>query len=287
MKKNITILGHPNPDVDSIISGSLLSEYLRFKGYNANYVIPDSSIDEESRQIVKLFGIESDKYKGSVEDDSYLILVDHHETEFKGNVVAVIDHHPTIKKFDYPVYINKKASATSKLVYDIIKNDSPEFLNSIYIERILVAMLVDTCSFKSSKTNTVDIPWAKEICEELSLDFDKLKKIGYCLTNLDNLEKASINGFKQFTYGDKIVKTSYIQCDSFKEHSVYQILNILSARVKSEDIFMWMFLVTDIESEKSWEYQISSSNISLTNYDYIASRGSVIMPKIEKMIKNI
>ena len=286
MKKKITILGHQNPDVDSIISGVLLSEYLTFKGHDCSYVIPDTSVDEESAEIVSLFGIDCKKYQNNIPDGSDLILVDHHETTFDGKVLAVIDHHPTLKEFDYPVYINKKSSSTSKLIYDIVKGENETFLTKEFIRRVLVAMLVDTCSFKSSKTNPSDIPWTQDICKKLDLDFEELKKIGYCLTNLDNIHKASIHGFKQFKYDNKVVKTSYIQRDSFNQDKISQIVNILQEKVISEEIFMWMFLVTDIEAEKSLEYRIYSDKVELFKHDFIASRGSNIMPEIERIIKN-
>ena len=41
------ILGHQNPDVDSIVSGYLLEQYLNRCGYVSKFMIPDSVIEEE------------------------------------------------------------------------------------------------------------------------------------------------------------------------------------------------------------------------------------------------
>lgn len=284
MKKNIVILGHQNPDVDSMVSGVVLSEYLKHRGYNCSYIIPDRVVDEESAIIISNFGIDYKKYQGDIPNDSYLILVDHHETIHKGNVLAVIDHHPTIKEFNYPIYINKKSSSTSKLIYDIIKNEDNSFLTKKIMEQLIIAMLVDTCSFKSSKTNPNDILWTKDICDELNLDLDKLKTVGYCLTDLKNPATSCTHGFKQFTYHNKLVKTSYIQCDSFNFDKINANIEILKDKVKKDNIFMWMFLVTDIKNEKSLEYRIYSDKIDLIKHNFIVSRGSNIMPEIEKLI---
>ena len=39
------ILGHENPDVDSIISGYLLEKLMLSKGFKAEFIIPDKKID--------------------------------------------------------------------------------------------------------------------------------------------------------------------------------------------------------------------------------------------------
>ena len=45
------ILGHQNPDVDSIVSGYLLEQYLNRCGYVSKFMIPDSVIDEENLRV--------------------------------------------------------------------------------------------------------------------------------------------------------------------------------------------------------------------------------------------
>lgn len=281
---NITVIGHQNPDVDSIVSGIVLSKYLKYKGYNCSYIIPEQFIDKETSQILSKFGIDCNSYKNNIPNNSKLILVDHHETVYNGEVVAVIDHHPTIKNFDYPIYINKKASSTSKLIYDIIKKEDESFLTKDIIEQLIVALLVDTCSFKSSKTNPSDIPWTKNICSQLNLDFEKLKTVGYCLTDLKDPYISSVNGFKEFKYIDKIVKTSYIQCEFFDFNKINDNINILKTKVKEDNIFMWVFIVVDIKNEKTLEYRIYSNKVDLLHHDFIASRGTNIMPTIELLI---
>lgn len=284
--KDIIVLGHVNPDVDSILSGIILSKYLIYKGYKASYLIPDKNIDKETKVILESFKIDFTEYQGELNKDSSLILVDHYETDYKNQVVAVIDHHPTSKKFDYPIYINKKSSSTAKLIYDIINKNDKDFLDKDIIELIIVATMVDTCSFKSSKTNKEDIQWSIDMCNSLSLDYNTLINIGYCLTDLSNPNDSSLNGFKQFVYNEKIVKTSYIQCDNFYYNKIQEHLNILFDKIKKEDIYMWMFMVIDVKNEKTIEYRIYKNKINEIYHEGIVSRGTTIMPIIEKLLIN-
>lgn len=284
--KDIIVLGHVNPDVDSILSGIILSKYLIYKGYKASYLIPDKNIDKETKVVLESFKIDFTEYQGELNKDSSLILVDHYETDYKNQVLAVIDHHPTSKKFDYPIYINKKSSSTAKLIYDIINKNDKDFLDKDIIELIIVATMIDTCSFKSSKTNKEDIQWSIDMCNSLSLDYNTLINIGYCLTDLSNPNDSSLNGFKQFVYNEKIVKTSYIQCDNFYYNKIQEHLNILFDKIKKEDIYMWMFMVIDVKNEKTIEYRIYKNKINEIYHEGIVSRGTTIMPIIEKLLMN-
>lgn len=283
MKKSICILGHKNPDVDSIISGYLLSSYMRYKGYCASYVIPDEIVDEETLSILSSVGmnIEFASRYNTHENDS-LILLDHHETEQLGDVLAVIDHHPTDKVFDYPIYINKKASSTTKLIYDLLECDK-EYISKRFIELVVTGILVDTCSFRSTKTNKDDIPWVKDMCDKFNLDFTKMCRIGDSLTDLSNIDKASIHGYKEFSYNNNIVKTSYIQTREVSQQVLDSILDNLCEKVENSDIAMWMFLHVDLGENTSVEYRIYKDKTEINEYDYVVSRGSTIMPKIEKI----
>ena len=49
--KKIIILGHENPDVDSIVSGYILEKILLKKGYDVEFIIPDENIEEETLSI--------------------------------------------------------------------------------------------------------------------------------------------------------------------------------------------------------------------------------------------
>ena len=65
------ILGHSNPDVDSILSGILLEKVLN-KKYNTDeykFIIPEEHIDTTSDNIIKELGIDLDKYKDNLQTE--------------------------------------------------------------------------------------------------------------------------------------------------------------------------------------------------------------------------
>lgn len=280
----IIILGHKNPDVDSIISGYLLSSYLRYKKFDVSYVIPDEEIDEETLEILNICSVDTKVFSCGVSKSSKLILVDHHETKFKNEVIAVIDHHPTIKQFNYPVYINKLASSTTKHIYDIVSNECPEYITRRFVELVVIGMAVDTCSFRSSKSKPGDKEWVIEMCEKYDLNVENIMKIGDCITDTSDIYKASIHGYKGYNYFGKSIGTSYIQVRDIDENTLNLILNVLKNKVTDNSLRMWIFIVVDMLNSTSKVYKISNNKIDTEEYDFIISRGSNIMPEVEKLM---
>ena len=57
------ILGHENPDVDSLISGYLLEKIMKIRGYDVSFCIPDESISAESEKICNKYGLYLGEYR--------------------------------------------------------------------------------------------------------------------------------------------------------------------------------------------------------------------------------
>ena len=58
------ILGHVNPDVDSVLSGVLLERILnRYTNNEFKFIIPDDFIDDITKKIVNDLGIDISKYQ--------------------------------------------------------------------------------------------------------------------------------------------------------------------------------------------------------------------------------
>ena len=144
----IVILGHENPDVDSLLSGILLEKYMKntYK-QNFEFIIPDGNVDEESKQILKSIGIDISSYcHKQVNPGDTLLLVDHNvENRFNNEIIGIIDHHPTIeqeeKKENYCININQNSCSTTAIIGEMFDiKDKNDFTLA------LVGALVDTAS---------------------------------------------------------------------------------------------------------------------------------------------
>jgi len=280
-KHRIIVLSHANPDVDSIISGNLMQKLLRSKGCTADYIIPDKNISEETETICLKYGINPRDYKGEVPEDANLFLVDHYKTDFEGKVIGIIDHHPTNETIQCGKYTNTDSSSTAMLIYNL----EPSIFNIDDIKRVAIANLIDTICFSSTKTVQSDKEWTIRVCKENGFDYEEMYSDGLCLTDITDLEVASINGEKKYSYNGNKVKSSYIQFKDIEQDKLNQLINILKQRLINEELDMWVFVAHNMDEFRTDAYLITEDNCEVINYENVASRGTTIMPFVEKRFK--
>ena len=290
--KKITILGHDNIDVDSVVSALLTSKLLRFLRIENEFLILDEVKEDDTYKTLKeLFGIDLKVYQRLEEsEDRNLLLLDHYETSHKGTVIACIDHHPTKQKYEYDFMYVRDSCATAYLVYELMKEISYTFLNSD-IKMVVTAMLIDTVSFRSSKTIESEAYIARELAKRYKLDFELLEKYGMSLTKIENLTDEEIisNGEKWYSYRRKNdVASSYLQLYGMPSCEVLQHwLDLISQKCLKTKADMIVFLIYDIKAQKTHEYRVFVGRTEMVCHQGILSRGKHIMPKIEARVLNL
>lgn len=279
--QKIIILGHECPDVDSIVSGYLLEKCLLKSGYEAKFYILDKEINKETLEILKKYNFDASYYQNNFFEDeaNAYFLVDHNERNINGEIIGIIDHHPTSKKIDIECYFNNPISSTA--LYICKENEN--LLNKEDIELAIVATMLDTCSFNSTKGRDEDKKWVINKCNELGLDYNELYKDGIYCTPIIDLNKSSLNGLKKYNYNGKKVESSYVHIDNYdsNKEKINQIIDILREYKNINDLVMFVFIVHDMEKLKTRVYKIGNT-IQEVKYDRYTSRGNDIMPSIEK-----
>ena len=275
------ILGHENPDVDCFVSGYLLEKVMKKRGYDVSFCIPDKVLSTESETICSKYKLNVRKYMvDKLEEDAKYILVDHNEREVPGEIIAVLDHHPTPKdKSDIPYYRNEKISATALL----IAKECQEELTKKDVELACLATFMDTVSFHSTKTVKKDMSWVNEMTTRYELDYDEMYREGLCLTELTDVEEIAFNGLKKADYDGFTIHSSYIQIvDLEKNEKIIQdILKKLKKYRKKEKVDLFVFIVYDMTNFYTKVYKIND-DIDYDEYFLYASRGNTIIPDIVK-----
>lgn len=282
--KNVTIIGHDNIDVDAALSGILLSKLLDFLKIENKFCILEEVKKDETYEIIKeLLDIDLKDYQGSEEKHRNLFLVDHYETMHNGNVVGIIDHHPTKQEKDYKFMYLRNSTATAYMIYEMM--EAVNFpIKEEEAKMILVAMLVDTISFRSSKAIKKEVEQAKILAKKYGLDYDFLEKKGLCLTPIDTLEINDIitNGQKWYNYAGKKVGSSYLQLYGMpKKEQIPIWLNRLKEKLLETCSDMLVLVIFETKSNMTYEYQIMCDCIKKIENKGILSRGKNIMPLIE------
>ena len=282
----IIILGHENPDVDSIVSGYLLQKIMKKKGYSSEFVIPDNKIEQATLDICRKNRLEPTKFMRKIDlenPESKYILVDHNERELGGKIVCIIDHHPTDKEPDIDNYYNQKISSTACYICQ----GNEDLLTKEDLRLAIIATMVDTASFHSTKGRKEDKEWVLNICDSHDLNYAELYKEGLCLTSLENIKEVSLNGIKKYNYDGKKVESSYIQIEnpSLEENKINQIINILKKYVVIEGIDAFVFIIHDMTKFKTMYFLITKDKIENRYYEMYTSRGNTIMPEVKRLLK--
>ena len=280
MEKYI-ILGHENPDIDSIISGVIYENYLRRKGHRVEFIIPDQALDEDTINLCLKYSLNPKLYQRELtyNKETKFILLDHYKRENIGEVVQIIDHHPTTEQPNVKNYINKSSSSTTCL---LVRGNESDYTER-EIELACLAAMVDTASFNSTKSTLGDRLWVISMCNKYGFDINELYEDGLCLTNINNIEKASFNGLKKYNYNGYNIESSYIQIKNITEQKekIIEMIETIKNYKTEKDLEKFIFIVHDMEAFKTTTYEIGETDVTTKNYPQYTSRGNTIMPEIE------
>ena len=191
---NIFIMGHKNPDMDSLGASIGLWSSIRQLGKNCNIIIDNdiTAIDYYMTKLKKddkydnLF-ISSEEAEKNINDKTLLIIVDVHNKGYVKNIDLVekinrkiiIDHHrrsPDIIEGALLNYIEVYASSTSEMVTELIQYmlQKPR-IPKIVAEGLLGGIFMDTKGFQfKSGVRTFD---AAAFLRSLGADTIEVKKM--------------------------------------------------------------------------------------------------------------
>lgn len=285
--EKVSIIGHDNIDVDAFLSGILLSKLLEFLEIKNEFIILEEVKENETYKIIQeLFGINMKKYVNKKENITRKLLIeDHYETKHFGEVIACIDHHPNNGGRKYPFLYSRTACSTSYMVYELMQEVEYE-ISEFEAKMIIVSMMIDTVSFRSGKTVEKEVIEAKKLAEQYGINYEELEKYCLCLTPIDEYSVSEIinNGHKYYQYKGNKVKSSYIQIyGEIGSEYIIKWISAIKHSIKMESIKMWVFIIFECKTEKTYEYRITKNKVELIESKGILSRGTNIMPKIEKL----
>lgn len=285
----ITIIGHDNIDVDSVLSGILLTKLCQYLKINACFVIMQNIRKNDTYQIVReLADVEMEDYEEVEENElRQLFLVDHYETIHNGKVIGCIDHHPTEKENTYEFSYVRNCTAAVYMIYELMKSANYP-LTAEDAKMVVIGMMIDTTAFRSSKAIFEEVKEAQEIAKKYNLNYDYLQNYCLCLTPIEKMtvEEITSNGQKKYNYNGHKVKSSYLQLDGLPNGDLLnEWLTYLHNKVinKVEEVEMLVFIIFDTKMNLTYEYQVINENTKKIIHKGILSRGKDIMPKIERM----
>ena len=257
------IVGHKNPDTDSICSSIVLSHFLD--------AIPArlGDLNPESEFILKRFGVMEPELITSAEGKE-LILVDHSEKSQsledldKGRIIGIIDHHKVgITTSEPIIYIAKPLGSTATIVGELYFKGMMEFIGGKNRELkedlaglLLSAIISDTVLFKSPTTTNTDRDIAERLAkiagiEDINAYGMEILKAKSTVGSMKPEEIVNLD-YKEFNFNGKkigIGQVEVIDVDEI-ESKKEEIYSILEEKI-NEGYDLILFLITDIMKEGS------------------------------------
>lgn len=247
-KQEVYVLGHNNPDADSIFSSYLLSNILNKLNIKAHFAILKDNYTycNGDKKLIQDYLKEQPIMVDNIKDKKF-ILVDHNHLDglVKKNVIGAIDHH-TITNEIYDT-LEMEYASTGLLIYDLFKN---QYSFSEY-EKQLIALTVfaDTEYLCSPRFTKEDEKLLQQL--HVQLDVKQLQQKYFFINNFeDTIEHNLKMNYKEYDVQGKQVCRTLIYSYN-KEYEDYFDTYVTYLKTKQES---WLMIWANYENKETTFY---------------------------------
>ncbi|MET4692338.1 manganese-dependent inorganic pyrophosphatase [Endozoicomonas lisbonensis] len=255
----IQVVGHSNPDSDSICSALAAAEWLKISRGVEAVAVAQGEVTGETAFILNEAGVEAPALCESVEGKK-VWLVDFTdlgqgpEGLDKADIMGVIDHHrlgdlTTVNPLEMWIW---PVGCSSTILFNLFRMENVKIERSIAI-LMLGAIISDTVAFRSPTCTDKDREAAKQLAEEAGISlYDFTDSLLRAKTNLDGLTIDSLvdRDLKQYAINGANVVVGQVEIASFEqvEDKIEALDAELQARCEQEGFKLASLMLTDITS---------------------------------------
>ncbi|WP_404348950.1 manganese-dependent inorganic pyrophosphatase [Sutcliffiella horikoshii] len=254
----VLVLGHKNPDTDSICSAIAYAELKKQLGMDAEPVRL-GELNGETEFALKEFNSEVPRLVETVANEvKEVILVDHNERQQSVSdidqvrVLEVIDHH-RIANFETadPLYYRAEpVGCTATILNKLFKENGVEISKPV-AGLMLSAIISDSLLFKSPTCTEQDVQAAKELAEIAGVNAEEyglaMLKAGADISDKTVEQLISLDA-KEFQMGDYKVEIAQVNTVDTNDVLAKQeeLEAVITANVADKDLDLFLLVVTDI-----------------------------------------
>ena len=256
----IQVVGHSNPDSDSICSALVAAEWLKSARGVEAVAVSQGEVTGETAFILGEAGVEAPALCGNVENEA-VWLVDFSdlgqgpEGLAKADIKGIIDHHrlgdlTTVNPLEAWIW---PVGCSSTILFNLFR------MEAVKIERHLAVLMLgaivsDTVAFRSPTCTDKDREAARMLAEEAGLDLDAFSdNLLRVKTNLDGLTIESLvdRDLKQYSINGGDVVVGQVEIASFQqvEDKIDALETELAGRCEKDGFKLASLMLTDITSE--------------------------------------
>lgn len=259
----VFVLGHKNPDTDSVCSAIAYAYLKNETGLEAE-AIRLGEMNNETIFALKEFGFEAPRLVKRVSEEvSQVILVDHNERQQSAEdidevqVIEVIDHH-RIANFETadPLFFRAEpVGCTTTILLKLYKENGVEIPANI-AGLMLSAIISDSLLFKSPTCTDQDVRAARELAEIAGVNVDSyglaMLKAGADLSNKTLEDLISLDS-KEFEAGDHRFEVAQVNAIDVSEvlGRQHDLEALMAQAISGKNLDLFVFVVTDILNNDS------------------------------------
>lgn len=273
--KEVYIIGHKNPDADSIFSSIILENILKSFNIDAKAIILDdfiyseNDIDIMNEYLVnKPLIINKDLLK-----DKNIILVDHNDPsqstlDTSYNIIGSIDHH---MESNLVYTLSGIYTSTSLYIYDLFK----DIYNFNEYEKNLIALATMTDSEYLTTTRFTDNDKKLYDSLDIKLNVENIRNKYFKTTNF-NIEPLINIKNNHKVYNIENININRTMIKAYEKDNIY-IDNYLNAIKELEN--KWFMIWNEYDTKKTYIYYDSKL---IKTYDYIITSSVLILKDLIK-----
>ncbi|QFT87326.1 Manganese-dependent inorganic pyrophosphatase [Bacillus sp. THAF10] len=254
----VFVLGHKNPDTDSICSAIAYAELKKQLGMDAEPVRL-GELNGETEYALKEFHAEVPRLVETVANEvQEVILVDHNERQQSVHdidqvrVLEVIDHH-RIANFETsdPLYYRAEpVGCTATILNKLYKENGVEISKSV-AGLMLSAIISDSLLFKSPTCTEQDVQAAKELAEIAGVNAEEyglaMLKAGADISDktVEQLISLDAKEFQMGSYKVEIAQVNTVDTNDVLAKQA-ELEGVIKEVVANKDLDLFLLVVTDI-----------------------------------------
>ncbi|WP_339063834.1 manganese-dependent inorganic pyrophosphatase [Tepidibacillus marianensis] len=261
--EKILVVGHKNPDTDSICSAIAYSDLKNKLGLHAEPVRL-GEINSETKFALIHFQMEAPRLVETVANEvKSIILVDHNERQQSVDdrdqvrVLEVIDHH-RIANFETsgPLYYRCEPVGCSSTIINKMYKENGVSIRKEVAGLMLSAIISDTLLFKSPTCTQEDVDAVKELAEIAGVEIEQygleMLKAGADLSDKTTDQLISLDS-KEFPMGN--YKVEIAQVNAVDTNDVYsrqaELETAIQSKIDEKGLDLFVLVVTDILNNDS------------------------------------
>jgi len=255
--RNIIVVGHKNPDTDSIVSAIVAQDFFKEVLSEEAKACRAGELNNESKFVLEKYDIEVPELVGAINKDDKIVLVDHNEATqtFDGldfsQVEYIFDHHKLSLSTEKPLYLrNEPLGSTSTLLAKMFRENGKN-VSEKNAKLLLAGILSDTLNFTSPTTTDEDRKIVSELNDIAKIDLKRF--VGEMFEAKSSLEGISTGDiinldYKIFNMGNYKVGVGTWETTSPATVNVKknEIFDLLEKKKEAEHLDYLYFMIVDI-----------------------------------------